>query len=262
MSEASLTPSAGASRSGFDPGPGIQFVLILDVALRLLIWCACLTVAACLTTRWTGPLAFSWSGLSQWGTTWSWAMRAALFVLLFNAAYVVALVVLQLVVRRPRHGHYSLSGALPDVNLLYACVLALLIKARYQPPFPGFLVPQFAQIAPFRWLLGIRFGPHSRSVFLTDPVIMDPHDVTIGRNVTIGYQSSIAGHLEERDAVTIAPTVIEDDVLIGGYSAVAGGVHIKRGALIGAHSFVRPGTVVGENEFWAGVPAKKIKDLD
>ena len=43
---------------------------------------------------------------------------------------------------------------------------------------------------------------------------------------------------------------------------VSGGVHIKSGSVIGLGAIVLPNTVIGPNEFWAGVPAKKIRNLD
>lgn len=89
-----------------------------------------------------------------------------------------------------------------------------------------------------------------------EPGILDPHLVTIGRNVVIGFGSCIAGHFQDRDRVVIRETIIEDDVLIGAMSAMSG-VHIKRGAIIGAGSILMPGTVVGEGEFWSGNPARR-----
>ncbi len=56
-------------------------------------------------------------------------------------------------------------------------------------------------------------------------------------------------------------TIIEDDVLIGGYAAIPAGVHIKRGAIIRGFSMVLPGTVIGENEYWAGIPARKMREM-
>jgi acetyltransferase-like isoleucine patch superfamily enzyme len=92
-------------------------------------------------------------------------------------------------------------------------------------------------------------------------MILDPTEVRIGRNVGIGYGTTIAGHLLTRGEIQFAPTLIEDDVQIGGHSVIPGGVTLRRGSVIGIHSYVKPGTVVGENEFWAGVPARFIKSV-
>ena len=150
---------------------------------------------------------------------------------------------------------------MPSRHVLYSTLLAVLTKARLDPPFPGFLVFHLANLPPFVWLIGRVFGPRSRSCYFTDPRILDPHLVTLGRNVVIGLNTTITAHWQERDAVVFQRTVIEDDVVVGGDVAVVGGVHIGRGAMIGSGAIVLPGTVIGPNEFWAGVPAKKLRDL-
>ncbi|MFQ5430584.1 MAG: DapH/DapD/GlmU-related protein, partial [Phycisphaerae bacterium] len=117
-----------------------------------------------------------------------------------------------------------------------------------------------ANLPPLCWLMNRVFGPRSQSCYVTDPRIIDPHLVTIGRNVIIGFGSMIAGHHQEQDRVVIQPTVIEDDVLIGGYAAISG-AHIKKGAKVGAGSVVLPGSVIGEYEYWSGNPARRRQRL-
>ena len=39
------------------------------------------------------------------------------------------------------------------------------------------------------------------------------------------------------------------------------GVEVGHHAVVGNRSNVTPGTIIKPYEFWAGVPAKKIKDL-
>jgi acetyltransferase-like isoleucine patch superfamily enzyme len=145
--------------------------------------------------------------------------------------------------------------------LIWATLLMTLNKARYFPPFPGFLVFQVANLPPMCWLMGPICGPKSRSCYAIEPAILDPHLVELGRNVVIGFNATIAGHYQERDAWILKRTVIEDDVVIGGHVVIYGGVHIGVGATVGAGAIVLPNTVIGPNEFWGGVPAKKIRDL-
>lgn len=245
----------------FDPVVGLQVVLLLDVLLRLFVWSASLAAALWLTGR---------LGLSSWlasHETWTWrwavcaAVAAAAMIVFFNVAYILMLIVLRTFCPTPKPGRYSLTARKPDPNLIWSCFTGLLTKARYQAPFPAFLVPQLANVAPFRWLLNRRFGPRSGSCFFVEPNILDPHLITIGRNVTIGFGSTISAHLQERDALHIEPTIIEDDVLVGAHVGIAGGVHIKRGAVVRGFSMVLPGTVIPENEYWAGIPARRVKDL-
>jgi acetyltransferase-like isoleucine patch superfamily enzyme len=132
-----------------------------------------------------------------------------------------------------------------------------LTKARYHAPFPAFLVQQLGNIQPFRWLLGLGIGPRTKTSFFLDPTLMDPWALTIGKNVNIGFGTTITAHIQEHDYVMVDPVVIEDNVMIGAHSAIACGVRIKRGAYVEPFAVVKPGEVIGEGELWAGRPAKK-----
>lgn len=80
---------------------------------------------------------------------------------------------------------------------------------------------------------------------------------TVGKNCHIGAGTVLAGVVEPPSA---QPVVIEDDVLIGANAVVLEGVRVGKGAVVAAGAIVvndvEPYTVV------AGVPAKKIKDID
>jgi acetyltransferase-like isoleucine patch superfamily enzyme len=134
----------------------------------------------------------------------------------------------------------------------------MLTKARLDPPFPGFLVFHICNLPPFSWIVGRTIGPRTRSVTLADPWILDPSFVQIGRNVTIGFQTTITAHHQTNEGIVIRKVIIEDDVTVGGNSSLLSGTHLKKGSMIGSGALVLPNTVVEENEFWAGVPAKKI----
>jgi acetyltransferase-like isoleucine patch superfamily enzyme len=116
-----------------------------------------------------------------------------------------------------------------------------------------------ANLPPLKWLMDSIFGPKSKSCYVTDPCILDPSHVTIGRNVVIGFGTTLAAHFQEQDAVLIKQTIIEDDVLIGGHCAISG-VHIQRGAVIGAGSVVLPGSMIGPGEYWSGNPARRRRE--
>jgi len=239
---------------------GLRTFLGLDIAVRLFVWSTALALstAAISAVRLWPEHGLSGAGL---GLAWRWGGVLSTWVVLFNLIYVIELVVLRMLVPTPREGRYSTTARIPDRQVIWSCLVALLTKARYEAPFPGFLVFHFANLPPLSWLFGCMFGPRSQSCYVMDPEIVDPHLVTIGRNVTIGFRATIAGHYQERDEVVVKRTIIEDDVLVGAHSVVLGGVHIRRGAMIGANAVLLPGTVVEEDEFWAGVPARKICDL-
>lgn len=80
---------------------------------------------------------------------------------------------------------------------------------------------------------------------------------TVGKNCHVGAGAVLAGVIEPPSA---DPVVIEDDVLIGANAVVLEGIRVGKGAVVAAGAIVvddvAPNTVV------AGVPARKIKDID
>ena len=234
---------------------GLQLLLLLDIWVRSMIWAVALSATLLVLSRTTFARSLSWNGLTTWGGAWRFATTLTNFILLFNVAYVLTLVVVRLPFPRPERGVHRTEKTF-NRNIIFAGVLALLTKARYHAPFPGIFVSQLASIMPFRWLLGRTMGPRTQSSFFLDPNLMDPWGIQIGKNVTIGFASSITCHLQERDHIIMDEVVIEDDVSIGAYTGIACGVHIKRGAIVEPFSVVKPATVIGEYELWGGLPAR------
>ena len=72
---------------------------------------------------------------------------------------------------------------------------------------------------------------------------------TIGNNVSIGHHAIVHG------------CTIEDDVLIGMGSIVMDGVFIGSGSIVAAGALVLEKTIVEPGSIYAGVPAKKVKDI-
>jgi len=147
------------------------------------------------------------------------------------------------------------------MDIIWAALVSIITRARYHAPFPGFLVFHLANLPPLCWLVNAIMGPKSQSVFPLDPPIPDPKHTEIGRNVTIGYSTSLTAHVQDREGVSVKKIVVEDDVMIGAEALIYGGTTIKRGAIVYGGAVVRPDTVIGENEAWGGVPARKIKDM-
>lgn len=73
---------------------------------------------------------------------------------------------------------------------------------------------------------------------------------TIGNNVSIGHQAMVHG------------CTIDDNVLIGMGAIVMDHVHIHSNSIIAAGAVVLENTIVEANSIYAGVPAKKVKDLE
>lgn len=235
--------------------------LLLDLWVRMTLWFTSLGLATAVMAALKGwpsgnPLA------GDLGLTMLWAKRIGQWVILFNLIYLLELLLVRLPIPTPREGTYSTSKrGLPDRQLIWVTLLGVLTKARYQVPFPGFLVFHLANLPPLCWLVSWIFGPKSKSCYVTEPEILDPSLVEIGRNVIIGYGTRIVAHIQEADKVTIQRTIIEDDVLVGGEVSILAGVRLQKGCVIGARSLLLPGTVVGPYEFWAGAPAKRISSL-
>ena len=91
--------------------------------------------------------------------------------------------------------------------------------------------------------------------------IMDPYLVEIGENSSLGAYSLLVSHIITGDKIFIKKIKIGKNVTIGLNSTILPGVEIGDNSVIGAGSLVLPNTKIGKNEFWAGVPAKKVKNL-
>lgn len=71
----------------------------------------------------------------------------------------------------------------------------------------------------------------------------------IGNNVSVGHNAIIHG------------CIIHDDVLIGMGAIVMDEAIVESGSIIAAGAVVTKGTYIKTGELWAGVPAKKIKNV-
>ncbi|MGN6567613.1 MAG: gamma carbonic anhydrase family protein [Flavipsychrobacter sp.] len=71
----------------------------------------------------------------------------------------------------------------------------------------------------------------------------------IGNNVSIGHNAIVHG------------CKVEDNVLIGMGAIVMDNAHIGKNSIIAAGAVVLEGTEVPEGSIFAGVPAKKVKDI-
>ena len=72
---------------------------------------------------------------------------------------------------------------------------------------------------------------------------------TIGNNVSIGHNAIVHG------------CTLHDDVLIGMGAIVMDGAVVESNTIIAAGSVILEGTVCKAGSIYAGVPAKKVKDI-
>lgn len=72
---------------------------------------------------------------------------------------------------------------------------------------------------------------------------------TIGNNVSLGHNAVVHG------------ATIEDNCLIGINATVLDGALVRSGTIVAAGALVLSNTVLEPNSIYAGVPAKKVKDI-
>lgn len=74
--------------------------------------------------------------------------------------------------------------------------------------------------------------------------------VNLGNNVSVGHHAIVHG------------CTVEDNVLIGMGAIVMDNVHIGANSIIAAGAVVLENTIVPPGSIFAGVPAKKVKDIN
>lgn len=76
------------------------------------------------------------------------------------------------------------------------------------------------------------------------------HPTFIGNNVSIGHNAIVHG------------CTINDNVLIGMGAIVMDNCVIESNSIVAAGSVITQNTIVESGTIWAGVPAKKVKDIN
>jgi carbonic anhydrase/acetyltransferase-like protein (isoleucine patch superfamily) len=111
------------------------------------------------------------------------------------------------------------------------------------------------------------------SVWFNAVVRGDVHTIRIGNNVNIQdgaiihctYQKApvnIGNNVSIAHNAIIHGCTIHDNVLVGMGAIVMDGAVIHSNSIIGAGAVVTEGTVVESGTVWAGLPARKVKDID
>ncbi len=110
------------------------------------------------------------------------------------------------------------------------------------------------------WMLrrtGAKIGKGVSFGFEATLDILYPQRITVGDSSVIGYASTILCHGYLVDTKQVGNVTIGERVSIGANCTVLPGVTVGDGAVIGAMSLVNKDVPPGE--FWAGVPARKIR---
>jgi gamma-carbonic anhydrase len=111
------------------------------------------------------------------------------------------------------------------------------------------------------------------SVWFNTVIRGDVHSIRIGNNVNVQdgaiihctYQKApvnIGNNVSIAHNAIVHGCTIHDNVLIGMGAIIMDGAVINSNTIIAAGSVVKEGTVVGSGSVWAGIPARKVKDID
>ncbi|WP_408007770.1 acyltransferase [Pseudalkalibacillus sp. A8] len=123
----------------------------------------------------------------------------------------------------------------------------------------NFVVIQLARYTPiipvknwlYRTFLGMKVGEQTAFALMVMVDIMFPERISVGRNVIIGYNTTILTHEYLIKEYRLGNVNIGDEVMIGANSTILPGVTIGDGAVVSAgtlvHRDVEPGSFVGGN---------------
>lgn len=106
-------------------------------------------------------------------------------------------------------------------------------------------------------LLGTKFGEGSYNAGF----ILDPPYTEIGNNSIIGFSAVLCCHALEGENISFDKIKIGNNVTVGLRSIIMPGVVIEDNAIVAAGALVTKNTRIKSGEVWAGVPAKRIKNL-
>ncbi len=235
----------------------------LDVGKRLL-QVAFLALALLLSAAALWPAAVVYFKLSSWATTpLRWVGLVFLCIIVFNYAYLILLLGVRIIVPKPAEGFYPQreDGRPPrEVGVLMLNIL--LTRLRHNPPWAAMISSVLVTIPPLDPIFRHFFGPHTRSLTFGDSYIaLDPYLLYAGKNVQFGFRAFISCHIFDNRGMLIKRVVVEDHALIGGFACLLPGVRVGHHSVVAFGSIVKPNTVIGPYELWAGNPARKIRDL-
>lgn len=136
--------------------------------------------------------------------------------------------------------------------------------------------PQFGEncfLAENSTITGDVIMGNNCSIWFNAVVRGDVHTIRMGNNVNIQdgaivhctYQkapTNIGNNVSVAHKAIIHGCTINDNVLIGMGAIIMDGVIIGSNSIIAAGAIVLENSIIEENSLYAGIPAKKIKNLD
>lgn len=150
-----------------------------------------------------------------------------------------------------REGEYDMS----DVQFIlwkHHAVVGEFGKLALKPFFPVFIRPVFYS------LFGTKIGKNvAIGGTITDPLL-----VRIGDFAILGQDSVVVSHTMTSDKFYLKQVVIDKGATVGINAVIMPGVVIGENAVVAPGAVVSMDTRIPPNEFWGGVPARKIKDIE
>ena len=111
-------------------------------------------------------------------------------------------------------------------------------------------IPDDCYVAENATIVGdVEFGSQC-SVWFNAVIRGDVHYIKIGNNVSIGHNAIVHG------------CTLHDNVLIGMGAIVMDNCVVESNAIVAAGAVVTQNTIVESGTIYAGVPAKKVKDIN
>lgn len=104
-------------------------------------------------------------------------------------------------------------------------------------------------------VLGAKLGENTYS----SGIILDPKFVSMGDHCLVGQYALLVPHVIEGEKLAHYAIEIGNHVTIGAHAVVLAGVKISDRAIVATGAIVTKGTVIGADEVWGGVPAKRLK---
>ena len=97
--------------------------------------------------------------------------------------------------------------------------------------------------------VGARSNIQDGTIIHVDDPAIDGLPTIIGENVLVGHKCMLHG------------CTVEDEGFVGMCSTMLDGSTVEKGGFLAAGAFLGPGKTVPKGEMWAGLPARKLRDL-
>ena len=127
-------------------------------------------------------------------------------------------------------------------------------------------------IAPNATLIGDVHVGEGSNIWFGCVLRGDVHEIRIGKRTNIQdltmvhvargkFGTYIGDDITIGHSAVIHAATLEDGCFVGMGATVMDGAVIESKAMLGAGALLSPGKRIGSGELWAGVPARKIRDL-